>query len=194
MAGPFACGGRPEGTAGDAATARPARRSRARFRHRVAVRAQQLRDGVEQRPAAGLDARHVLQHDERRQIVRERRQRQREATDREAVERLVLVARRRLVVEQPGEALARRACRKDVRELAASCSEHVGRRGFAPACRRFLAVECAIVVAVEQIHDGAARAGELGEVAHRSRPHVDAAEAAHRRLGVADARLAFVEA
>ena len=159
----------------------------------VAVPTQHGLEDVEQLAAPRLDARHVLQHDERGRVVLERFERQRDAVHHEAVERLVLRRCGGSGVEQAGDALTRRRAGEDVGALAKRI-QHVGRRRFAPARRRLAAVERDVVVALEQVHQDATAVGDTAERVDRDRPGVDAAEAAHRGLRAADAGVPVVEA
>ena len=165
-----------------------------RLGHRVAVRAQQIADLIEKMTAARSDARHVLEQHQLGRIVAPGFQHEPDATDGEAVERLVLVGLALALSQQAGKALARRGQKDDVRPLATGGALDVLRRGLTPVSGRLGAMEGAVLVGVEQIEHGARHASQAPEVAHAGRININAPDAAEVGAHVADARARLVEA
>lgn len=106
---------------------------------------------------------------------------------------MVLVSFRLLGGQEAGEALAWAGLEEDV-DVFAEDSPNVCRRGLAPVRRGFGAVEGAILLAIEQIEDGARSAGDPLEIADGTGVDVDSAGADEPTLHRADAHPRLLEA
>ena len=135
----------------------------------VPVRVQELARLDEQRGAAGLNAGHVLQHQQRRGLIPCGAEHE-QAARHEAVEPLVFLALRRGLGEQPREALARRRQKHRVRPALAPRRAQLGR--------------------LQRVHVSTqrGRAGEPLEIAAGITVDVHAADRPEARGGAAEVR------
>src|SRR5690606_27648098 len=149
---------------------------------------------VQEMPAAGGQARDVLEDDQRHRVIRPGFAHQPDAAQGQLVERLVLRGLAHLLGEQAAGALAWRADEYGVRALALGGTAHVFRGRLAPTRWWLLPVEADVLVAGEKIQQGARRAGQAGEVGQACRVHIDTAQAFPACLDVADYGPSAVEA
>lgn len=164
------------------------------FRHGVAEAAEQAVDLVQQVPAAARQARDVLEDDKRHRVIGPCLAHQPDAAQRQLVQRLVLRSQAHLLRQQAAGTLAGRADEHGIRSAPAGGAPNILRGRLPPACRRLLAVEPHVLVAGEQVEQGARDAGQALEVAQSGRVHVDATEAFPPGFDVADPRTRPVEA
>lgn len=162
--------------------------------HGVAEPAEQAVDLVKQVPAAARQARDVLENDQRHWVISPCLAHQPDAAQRQLVQRLVLRGQAHLLRQQAAGAFAGRADEHGIRSAPAGGAADVLRGCLPPACRRLLAVEPHVLVACEEVQQGARDAGQALEVAQSGRVHVDPAEADPFGLDIADPRTRPVEA
>ncbi|MOA10884.1 hypothetical protein D3C78_1307910 [compost metagenome] len=163
------------------------------FGHGVAVEAEQAVDLIQQVPAPGGQAGHILEHDQRHRVVLPSLAHQPDAAQRQLVQGLVLRREAHLLGEQAGSTLAGTGDEHGIRALAPGGAAHIIGCGFAPARWRLLAVEADVLVAGEQIQQRAGHTCQALEIAQAGRVDIDAAEAFPMPFDVADARPSAVE-
>ncbi|MCY1361513.1 hypothetical protein D9M69_481810 [compost metagenome] len=163
------------------------------LRHGVAVMGEQFDDLVQQVPAASGQAWHVLEHDQADRVVLPGLEHQPDAAQGQLIEGLVLGGKAHRLRQQAAGPLAWAGDEDGVRILVAGSAADVVDGGLTPAGRGLHAIEGDVLLAGEQVEQGALGAGELLEVGQACGVDINPADAAPIRLHVAHHRVAVVE-
>src|SRR5690606_26683376 len=156
------------------------------FGNGVAVETQQAVDLVEQVPATGGQSWYVLEDDQRNRVVFPGFTHQPYAAQGQFDQRLVLRGLAHFLGEQTAGALAGAADEHCIGALVLCRPAHVIGGSLAPTCRRLFPVAADVLLAGEQLLQGAWHSDELLEIAQACQVNVDSAKAFPARLYIPD--------